>query len=172
VLNNLKNNIIVLVSVLVTSGVFPLLSSSSSSSLTTNPEDMIESNVDNNAKNNDEVNSLDIDDKPKRCGDSFLSRSEGGSIPQEFLDELNTYLAQHPVAIGDEPLTDVKNIVGLCNLINLIETETENTEERQANGEQIRNILKAAWPDKSNPLVIDTIIDSLVGLNLIEPSDD
>jgi hypothetical protein len=145
-LNNLKNNIILLASVLMASGVFPLLSSSSS---TTNPEAIIES-----------------------CEDSFLPQSEGGSIPQEFLDDLNTYLAQHPVAIGDEPLTDVKNIVGLCNLINLIETETENTEERQANGEQIRNILNAAWPDKSNPLVIDTIIDSLVGLNLIEPSDD
>lgn len=62
------------------------------------------------------------------------------------------------------------NIVGLCNLINLV--ETENTEGRQANGEQIRNILNVAWPDKSNPLVIDTIIDGLLGLNLIEPSDD
>jgi len=165
-LNNLKNNTILLTSVLVAMGVFPLLSSSS---LTTNPEAMIERYVDNNAKN-DDVNSLDKYDKPTSCVDSFLSQSEGGPIPQEFLDDLNTYLAQYPVAIGDEPLTDVKNIVGLCNLINLV--ETENTEGRQANGEQIRNILNAAWPDKSNPLVIDTIIDGLLGLNLIEPSDD
>jgi hypothetical protein len=127
------------------SGVFPLLSSSSSS--TTNPEAIIES-----------------------CEDSFLPQSEGGSIPQEFLDDLNSYLAQYPVAIGDEPITDVKNIDGLCNLINLV--ETENTEGRQANGEQIRNILNASWPDKSNLPVIDAIIDGLVSLNLIEPSDD
>jgi hypothetical protein len=126
------------------SGVFPLLSSSSS---TTNPEAIIES-----------------------CEDSFLPQSEGGSIPQEFLDDLNSYLAQYPVAIGDEPITDVKNIDGLCNLINLV--ETENTEGRQANGEQIRNILNASWPDKSNLPVIDAIIDGLVSLNLIEPSDD
>ena len=99
-----------------------------------------------------------------------MPQSEGGPIPQEFLDDLNTYLAQYPVAIGDEPMTDVKNIVELCNLINLV--ETENREERQANGEQIRNILNAALPDKSNPLVIDTIIEGLLGLNLIEPSDD
>jgi hypothetical protein len=143
-LNNLKNNIILLASVLMASGVFPLLSSSSS---TTNPEAIIES-----------------------CEDSFLPQSEGGSIPQEFLDDLNSYLAQYPVAIGDEPITDVKNIDGLCNLINLV--ETENTEGRQANGEQIRNILNAAWPDKSNLPVIDAIIDGLVSLNLIEPSDD
>jgi hypothetical protein len=127
------------------SGVFPLLSSSSSS--TTNPEAIIES-----------------------CEDSFLPQSEGGSIPQEFLDDLNSYLAQYPIAIGDEPITDVKNIDGLCNLINLV--ETENTEGRQANGEQIRNILNAAWPDKSNLPVIDAIINGLVSLNLIEPSDD
>jgi hypothetical protein len=144
-LNNLKNNIILLASVLMASGVFPLLSSSSSS--TTNPEAIIES-----------------------CEDSFLPQSEGGSIPQEFLDDLNSYLAQYPVAIGDEPITDVKNIDGLCNLINVV--ETENTEGRQANGEQIRNILNAAWPDKSNLPVIDAIIDGLVSLNLIEPSDD
>ena len=100
----------------------------------------------------------------------FLPQSEGGSIPQEFLDDLNSYLAQYPVAIGDEPITDVKNIDGLCNLINLV--ETENTEGRQANGEQIRNILNASWPDKSNLPVIDAIIDGLVSLNLIEPSDD
>jgi hypothetical protein len=143
-LNNLKNNIILLASVLMASGVFPLLSSSSS---TTNPEAIIES-----------------------CEDSFLPQSEGGSIPQEFLDDLNSYLAQYPVAIGDEPITDVKNIDGLCNLINLV--ETENTEGRQANGEQIRNILNASWPDKSNLPVIDAIIDGLVSLNLIEPSDD
>lgn len=167
-MNNLKNNVILLASVLVATGVFPLLSSSSSS--TTNPEAMLESYEDNNAKYDDEVNSRDKDDIPKSCGDSFLPQSEGGSIPQEFLDDLNAYLAQYPVAVGDEPLTDVKNIVGLCNLINLI--ETENTEGRQANGEQIRNILNAAWPDKSNPPVINAIIDSLVGLNLIEPSDD
>ena len=97
----------------------------------------------------------------------FCHKVKEDQYPQEFLDDLNTYLAQNSIAIGDEPLTDVKNIVGLCNLI-----ETENTEGRQANGEQIRNILNAAWPDKSNPPVIDAIIDGLVGLNLIEPSDN
>lgn len=45
---------------------------------------------------------------PTSCVDSFLPQSEGGPITQEFLDDLNTYLARYPVAIGDEPLTDVK----------------------------------------------------------------
>ena len=80
-MNNLKNNVIILASVLVATGVFPLLSSSS---LTTNPEDIIESYEGNNAKYVDEVNSRDKDDIHKSCEESFLPQSEGGSILKNF----------------------------------------------------------------------------------------
>ena len=80
------------------------------------------------------------------------------------------YLSQNPVAIGDEPLTNVKNVDGLCVLIHLV--ESESTQGRVANEEQIRNILNAALQEKSNLPAIEHIIDSLLALNLIQPSDD
>ena len=48
----------------------------------------------------------------KSCGDSFLSNNEGGPLSQDVLTDLNRYLSQNPVAVGDEPLTDVKNVDG------------------------------------------------------------
>ena len=81
-MNNLKNNTILLAFVLVAIGVFPLLSSSS---LTTNPEAMIESyvDIDNNAKN-DDVNSLDKSDKPISCVDSFCHKVKEDQYPKNF----------------------------------------------------------------------------------------
>ena len=80
------------------------------------------------------------------------------------------YLSQNPVAIGDEPLTNVKNVDGLCVLIKLV--ESENTQGRVANEEQIRNILNAALQEKNNHTAIEGIIDTLLALNLIQPSYD
>jgi hypothetical protein len=106
----------------------------------------------------------------KTCGDSFLSQNKGGPLPQDTVSDLNRYLSQNPIAIGDEPLTKVKNVDGLCILINLV--ESESNEGRIANEEQIRNILNTALLDKQNLPIINGIINNLLKLGLVEPSDD
>ena len=136
------------------------------SPVTTNAQKVIENHEDNAKKLNNGI----IDTIPKNCEDSFLSKSEGGTLSQDVLSDLNMYLSQNPVAIGDEPLTNVKNVDGLCVLINLV--ESESTQGRVANEEQIRNILNAALQEKSNLPAIEGIIDTLLSLNLIQPSDD
>jgi hypothetical protein len=136
------------------------------SPLTTTAQKVIENQEDNAEKLNNGI----IDTIPKRCEDSFLSKNEGGPLFQDVLSDLNMYLSQNPVAIGDEPLTNVKNVDGLCVLIHLV--ESESTQGRVANEEQIRNILNAALQEKSNLPAIEGIIDSLLSLNLIQPSDD
>ena len=161
------NNTIVFVSVFVATGFLTLLTSSSP--LTTNAQKVIE-NFEDNAKYYEKLNTGNKDTIPKTCGDSFLSKNEGGPLSQDVLSDLNMYLFQNPVAIGDEPLTNVKNVDGLCVLINLV--ESESTEGRVANEEQIRNILNAAFQEKSNLPAIDGIIDTLLALDLIQPSDD
>ena len=161
------NNTIVFVSVFVATGFLTLLTSSSP--LTTNAQKVIE-NYEDNAKYDEKLNTGNKDTIPKSCEDSFLSKNEGGPLSQDVLSDLNMYLFQNPVAIGDEPLTNVKNVDGLCVLINLV--ESESTEGREANEEQIRNILNAAFQEKSNLPAIDGIIDTLLALDLIQPSDD
>ena len=99
-----------------------------------------------------------------------MSKNEGGSLSQDVLSALNMYLSQNPVAIGDEPLTNVKNVDGLCVLINLV--DSESTQGRVANEEQVRNILNAALQEKRNLPAIESIIDNLLSLNLIQHSDD
>ena len=136
------------------------------SPVTTNAQKVIENHEDNAEKLNNGI----IDTIPKSCEDSFLSKNEGGPLSQDVLTDLNMYLSQNPVAIGEEPLTNVKNVDGLCVLIKLV--ESENTQERVANEEQIRNILNAALQEKSNHTAIEGIIDTLLALNLIQPSDD
>ena len=161
------NNNLLFAYVLVTIGFFAILTFYSP--ITTNALNIIE-NSEDNAKHSEK---LDIDNKyiiQKSCGDSFLSKNEGGSLPPDVLSELNSYLSHNPVAIGDEPLTNAKNVDGLCVLINLI--ESENTDERAANEEQIRNIFNAALQEKSNLPIINSTIDNLLNLGLIEPSDD
>lgn len=106
----------------------------------------------------------------KTCGDSFLSQNIGGPLPQDIVSDLNRYLSQNHIAIGDEPLTKVKNVDGLCILINLV--KSEGNEGRIANEEQIRNILNAALQEKQNQLVTNGIINNLLQLGLIEPSND
>ena|SRR6187200_955293 len=136
------------------------------SPVTTNAQKIIENHEDNAKKlNNGIINTI-----PKSCEDSFLSKNEGGSLSQDVLSDLNMYLSQNPIAIGDEPLTNVKNVDGLCVLINLV--DSESTQGRVANEEQIRNILNVALQDKSNIPAIEGIIDTLLALNLIQPSDD
>ena len=51
--------------------------------------------------------------------------------PIDGLANLNAYLSQNPVAVGNEPLTNVKNVDGLCVLIQLM--EQENPVEKQGN---------------------------------------
>lgn len=136
------------------------------SPLTTNAQKVIENHEDNIEKlNNGIINTI-----PKSCKDTFLSKNEGGSLSQNVLSDLNMYLSQNPVAIGDEPLTNVKNVDGLCVLINLV--DSESTQGRVANEEQIRNILNAALQEKNYLPAIERIIDNLLALNLIQPSDD
>ena len=106
----------------------------------------------------------------KSCGDSFLSKNEGGPLSQDVLSDLNRYLSQNPVMVGNEPLTDVKNVDGLCVLINLV--KSESTEGTVANEEQIRYILNAALQEKSTLPEIDGIINTLLNLGLIESSID
>jgi hypothetical protein len=136
------------------------------SPVTTNAQKVIENHKDNAEKLNNGI----IDTIPKSCEDSFLSKNEGRSLSQDSLSDLNMYLSRNPVAIGDEPLTNVKNVDGLCVLINLV--DSESTQGRVANEEQIRNILNAALQEKSNIPAIEGIIDTLLALNLIQPSDD
>jgi len=139
------------------------------SPLTTNAQKVIE-NYEESAKYDEKLNIDNKDTIPKSCGDSFLSNNQGGSLSQDVLTDLNMYLSQNSIAIGDEPLTNVKNVDGLCVLINLV--DSESIEGREANEEQIRNILNAALQEKSNFPAIDGIIDTLLGLDLIQPSDD
>lgn len=139
------------------------------SPVTTNALNIIE-NYEDNAKHNEKLNIGNKDIIQKSCGNSFLSKNKGGLLSQDVLSDLNRYLSQNTVAIGDEPLTDVKNVDGLCVLINLV--KSESTEGRIANEEQIRNILNAALQDKGNIPAIDGIINTLLDLDLIEPSDD
>ncbi len=111
-----------------------------------------------------------IENPGQTCEDSFLPKSNGGEISDNGLANLNAYLSQNPVAVGNEPLTNVKNVDGLCVLIQLM--EQENPVEKQGNAEQIRNILNAALQEKSNFPEIEAIIDSLLNQGLIQPSDD
>ena len=99
-----------------------------------------------------------------------MAQNKGGALPQDIVSDINRYLSQNPIAIGDEPLTKVKNVDGLCILINL--AKSEGNEERIANEEQIRNILNAALQEKQNQLVTNGIINNLLKLGLIEPSND
>jgi hypothetical protein len=161
------NNTILLASAILASGFLVFLTLSSP--LTTNAQKVTE-DYEDNAKYEEKLNIGNKDSIPKNCEDSFLSKNEGGLISQDLLSDLNTYLSQNPVAIGDEPPTDVKNVDGLCVLIKLI--ESENTEGKLANEEQVRNILNAALQEKSNLPEIDGIIDSLLDQNLIQLSDD
>ncbi|HKO39695.1 MAG TPA: hypothetical protein VJU85_00410 [Nitrososphaeraceae archaeon] len=162
-MNNL-NNTIVFISIFIATGFLALLTSYLP--VTTNAQKVIENREDNVEKfSNGIINTI-----PKSCKDSFLSKNEGGSLSQNVLSDLNMYLSQNPVAIGDEPLTNVKNVDGLCVLINLV--DSESTQGRVANEEQIRNILNAALQEKSNIPAIEGIIDTLLSLNLIQPSDD
>ena len=161
------NTAIVFASLLLATGFLALLTPSSP--LTTNAQKVIE-NFEDNAKYDEKLNIDNKDTIPKSCGDSFLSNNQGGSLSQDVLTDLNMYLSQNSIAIGDEPLTNVKNVDGLCVLINLV--DSESIEGREANEEQIRNILNAALQEKSNFPAIDGIIDTLLGLDLIQPSDD
>ena len=162
------NNILVFASIFMVTGFLTLFMLSSP--VNTNAQKIIE-NYENNPKSDEILNTGNKDIIQTSCGDSFLSKNKGGLLSQDVLSSLNMYLSQNPVAIGDEPLTDVKNVDGLCVLINLV--KSESTEERIANEEQIRNILNAALQDKSNNLpAINGIIKTLIDLNLIEPSDD
>jgi hypothetical protein len=158
---------IVFASVFVAISFFVLLTVFSP--LTTNAQKIIE-NYEDNVKYYEKL-STDIKYTiQKSCGDSFLSQNKGGPLPQEVVADLNRYLSQNPIAIGDEPLTKVKNVDGLCILINLV--ESESNEGRIANEEQIRNILNTALLDKQNLPIINGIINNLLKLGLIEPSDD
>ncbi len=163
------NNTLVFASIFMVIGFLTL--SILSSPVNTNAL-KINENYEDNAKYNEKLNTGNKDIIiQKSCGNSFLSKNKGGLLSQDVLSALNMYLSQNPVAIGDEPLTDVKNVDGLCVLINLV--KSESTEGRIANEEQIRNILNAALQDNSNNLpAINGIIKTLIDLNLIEPSDD
>ena len=161
------NTAIVFASLLLATGFLALLTPYSL--LTTNAEKIIE-NYEDNAKYDEKLNTGNKDTIPKSCGDSFLSNNEGGPLSQDVISDLNMYLSQNPVALGDEPLTNVKNVDGLCVLIKLV--ESESTQGRVANEEQIRNILNAALQEKNNLPAIEGIIDTLLALNLIQPSDD
>ena len=110
------NNTIVFVSIFIATGFLALLTFYSP--VTTNAQKVIE-----NEDNTEKLNNGIIDAIPKSCEDSFLSKNEGGSLSQDVLSVLNMYLSQNPVAIGDEPLTNVKNVDGLCVLINLVDSE-------------------------------------------------
>ena len=140
------------------------------SPLTTNAQKISENYDENNVKYYEILNTDNKYTIQKSCGDSFLSENEGGPLPQDVLSDLNRYLSQNPIAIGDEPLTKVKNVDGLCILINLV--ESENSDARIANEEQIRNILNAALPEVQNLPIINGIINNLLKIGLIEPSDD
>ena len=161
------NTTIVFAYVFVATGFIALLTLSPP--VATNAQKIIE-NYEDNAKYYEKLNTGNKYTIQKSCGDSFLSKNKGGPLSQDVLSDLNRYLSQHPVAIGDEPLTNVKNVDGLCVLINLV--ESESTEGRMANEEQIRNILNAALQEKNNLPVINGIIDTLLNQGLIEPSDD
>ena len=139
------------------------------SPLITNAQKIIGNNEDN-LKYYDELSPGNKYTLQKTCGDSFLAQSNGGPLPQDIVSDLNKYLSQNPIAIGDEPLTKVKNVDGLCILINL--AKSEGNEERIANEEQIRNILNAALQEKQNQLVTNGIINNLLQLGLIESSND
>ena len=139
------------------------------SPLTTNAQKIIGNNEDI-LKYNENLSPGNKYALQKTCGDSFLAQSKGGSLPQDIVSDINRYLSQNPIAIGDEPLTKVKNVDGLCILINL--AKSEGNEERIANEEQIRNILNAALQEKQNQFVTNGIINNLLKLGLIEPSND
>jgi hypothetical protein len=137
--------------------------------LTTHAQNIIE-NYEDNVKYYEKVSTDNKYTIQKSCGDSFLSQNKGGPLPQDVVADLNKYLSQNPIAIGDEPLTKVKNVDGLCILINLV--GSESNEGRIANEEQIRNILNTALLDKQNLPIINGIINNLLKLGLVEPSDD
>ncbi len=140
------------------------------SPLTTNAQKIIENYDENDVKSYEKLNTDHTYTIQKSCGDSFLSENKGGPLPQDVVSDLNGYLSQNPIAIGDEPLTKVKNVDGLCILINLV--ESENSDARIANEEQIRNILNAALPEIQNLPIINGIINNLLKIGLIEPSND
>ena len=161
------NNTLVFASIFMVIGFLTLFMLSSP--VNTNAQKIIE-NYEDNAQYDEKLNTANKDIVQTSCRDSFLSKNKGGLLSQDVLSSLNMYLSQNPVAIGDEPLTDVKNVDGLCVLINLV--KSESTEERIANEEQIRNILNAALQEKQNQLVTNGIINNLLQLGLIEPSND
>jgi hypothetical protein len=140
------------------------------SPLTTNAQKIIKNYDENDVKYYEKLNTDNTYAIQKSCGDSFLSENKGGPLPQDVVSYLNGYLSQNPIAIGDEPLTKVKNVDGLCILINLV--ESENSDARIANEEQIRNILNAALPEIQNLPIINGIINNLLKIGLIEPSND
>lgn len=140
------------------------------SPLTTNAQKIIENYDENDVKYYEKLNTDNTYTIQTSCGDSFLSENKGGPLPQDVVSDLNGYLSQNPIAIGDEPLTKVKNVDGLCILINLV--ESENSDARIANEEQIRNILNAALPEIQNLPIINGIINNLLKIGLIEPSND
>lgn len=139
------------------------------SPLTTNAQKIIE-NYEDNVKFYEKSSTNNNYTIQKSCGNSFLSQNKGGPLPQDVVSDLNRYLSQNPIAIGDEPLTKVKNVDGLCILINLV--ISENSDGRIANEEQIRNILNAALPEVQNLPIINGIINNLLMIGLIEPSND
>ena len=161
------NTTIVFASVFVATGFLALLTLSPP--VATNAQKIIE-NYEDNAKYYEKLNTDNKYTIQKSCGDSFLSENKGGPLPQDVVSALNGYLSQNPIAIGDEPLTKVKNVDGLCILINLV--ESENSDARIANEEQIRNILNAALPEIQNLPIINGIINNLLKIGLIEPSND
>ena len=139
------------------------------SPLTTNAQKILGSSEDN-VKYYEKLSPGNKYTIQKTCGDSFLSQNKGGSLPQDIVSDLNRYLSQNSIAIGDEPLTKVNNVDGLCILINIV--KSEGGEKRIANEEQIRNILNPALQENQNQIVTNDIINNLLQLGLIEPSND
>jgi hypothetical protein len=76
------------------------------SPLTTNAQKIIGNNEDN-VNYYDELSPSNKYTIQKTCGNSFLSQSKGGPLPPDIVSDLNRYLSQNPIAIGDEPLTKV-----------------------------------------------------------------
>jgi hypothetical protein len=91
------------------------------------------------------------------CDDCFLPIPEG-EIPSGKLKQLNDYLADNEVIVGDAEPQIVENVTGLCDLI---ESEGGITEQ------QLKTILTAAFSGNSNDPAIDDIIECLESHGLI-----
>jgi hypothetical protein len=94
---------------------------------------------------------------PVNCDECFQVRGGGeGIIPMGLLDQLNTYLANNAVTVGDT--TDiVGDVVGLC--IAIVEEFDEGT---PATEEQIRAILDAGFAEGEDPPDVQRLIDRII----------